>query len=483
MSETKSRVPWQVHAFITLALMVGIGLIPPVSQLTVSGMRILGVLVGLIYGVTFCQVAWPCFAGTVALIAWGIAPIGTVLSSGIGSDSIMLMIFFFAFVAILEQNKITEFLATWLITRKIVKGKPWLFSYFLIIGTMFAGAMGSSYPAMIVFWGILISTCKMYDMKPFTKYPTVMFMGICIGGLASSSTWLFRGNPLFINSMLKGISQGTMELNFGLYAFFSFVMWMIVIAGYILFCKYILKVDLGAMSDIDDTVVNKEYLNLSKKQKVVFSYMILVLAVYCFTGFTPSTSALGQYLGMFGMTGPIVLILAVMALTRVDGEPVADFGSAAKHGVLWDTVILSGTLLAVSMIMMTTETGVAESILAVLGPVFNGKGTIFMCVVIVLISIVLTNVMANTTVGLMFTPVIYSFSVSMGFNPIPLIAMMLVSIHIAYLTPAASPFASLLFGFSNWVKAGDIYKYGAMACVAMAIIFLVVGIPLSNLLF
>ena len=133
--------------------------------------------------------------------------------------------------------------------------------------------------------------------------------------------------------------------------------------------------------------------------------------------------------------------------------------------------------------MMTSDTGVANSILAVLSPVFAGKGTVFMCAIIVVVSVVLTNFMANTTVGLMFAPVIYSFSLSMGFNPMPLIAMMLISIHIAYLTPAASPFASLLFGYSNWVKPADIYKYGSIACVGMVIIFLLIGIPLSNILF
>ena len=106
-----------------------------------------------------------------------------------------------------------------------------------------------------------------------------------------------------------------------------------------------------------------------------------------------------------------------------------------------------------------------------------------MCVVICIVSVILTNFMANTTVGLMFTPVIYSFAMSMGFNPMPLIAMMLISIHIAYLTPAASPFASLLFGFSNWVKASDIYKYGLMTCIGMVLIFLVIGIPLSHIFF
>lgn len=74
--------------------------------------------------ITFCGPAWPCLLGMFALAALGVAPVGTILATGIGSDSVMLMIFFFIFVAVLEQNKITEFLATWMITRKIVKGLP-----------------------------------------------------------------------------------------------------------------------------------------------------------------------------------------------------------------------------------------------------------------------------------------------------------------------------------------------------------------------
>ncbi|MDO4280517.1 MAG: SLC13 family permease [Peptococcaceae bacterium] len=482
-SEKTGRIPIGVHIILTIVLMFGIGFLPPVSALTVSGMKILGILVGTIYGVTFCAPAWPCLLAMVAMGVLGVAPVGTILSSGMGSDSIMLMIFFFIFVAVLDQNKITEFLASWMITRKVVKGRPWLFSYIMIIGTMFAGAIGSSYPAMIVFWGILISVCHMYDIKPFTKYPTVMFVGITIGGLASSSTWLFRGNPLFVNAMLMQIIEGKLSLNFGIYAFFSFAMWMVVIAGYILLCKYLFRIDLGKMSNIDDSVIDKSNLTLNKRQKITFAYVLLVLVIYCGMGFTPSQSALGQYFANLGVTLPICLILALMSITIIDGKPILDLPKAATQGVVWDTILLSGALLALSMIMMTADTGVSESILALLGPVFNGKGPIFMCIIIVLVAVVLTNFMANTTVGLMFTPVIYSFSQSMGFDPMPLMAMMLVSIHIAYLTPAASPFASLLFGNSGWVKANDLYKYGAVACVGMVIVFLIVGIPLSQLLF
>ena len=481
--EVQKNSKQTIHIIITLVLMFGIGFIPPVSQLTVSGMKILGILLGMIYGCSFCSPAWPCLLGMAAMAITGVAPAGTIIATGIGSDSIWLMILFFVFVAVLEQNRITEAMATWLISRKIVRGKPWLYSYFLIIGTMFTGAFGSSFPAMIVFWSILITTCRRFEIAPYSKYPTVMFMGICIGGLASSSTWLFRGNPLFVNAALKGISEGAYAFNFGIYAFFSFVLWMIVIAGYILLCKYGFRINVDVLAAIDDTIVDKSTMKLDKRQKCVMAYTVLVLIVYCTIGFVPAATPLGAYLATFGMTLPIALILALMCITRIGGQPICDFGRAASKGMVWDTIILSAGLLSLSTIMMTSDTGVSQTILSVLSPVFAGKGTVFMCIIIVVLSVVLTNFMANTTVGLMFCPVIYSFSVSMGFNPMPIMAMMLVSIHIAYLTPAASPFASLLFGYSSWVKPADIYKYGSIACVAIVIVFLAVGIPLSNALF
>ncbi len=473
---------FNIHALITIVLMFGISFLPPFGELTDSGIKILGILIAMVYGITTCGGYWPCILGMAAMPLLGVAPISQVLSTGVGSDALLLMLFFFIFVDVLSENKITEVIAEWILSRKIVIGRPWLYSYFLIIGTMLAGAFGSSFPAMLVFWSVLISTCKLHDIKPYEKYPTLMFIGIALGGLASSSTWLFRGNPLFVNATLKQISEGAYELNFGAYAFFSFLIWFIIFFAYIGFCKYVLRIDVSSLADIGKSSENKK-ITLNKKQKYLFFYTTLVLVVYCFIGFTPAQSPLGQYFSTLGVSVPIFLITVLMLLTKVDGEPLMDFQKSAKNGVIWETFLLAGSLLSVATIMMTTETGVAESLLAGLNPIFQGHGFIFITVVIVIISIILTNFLANTTVGLMFTPVLFALSVKLGVNPIPAIALLTVSIHIAYLTPAASPFAALLFGYSTWVKKTDLYKYGLMTIILLAVITLGVGLPLSYVLF
>ena len=108
MAEKAKSNSEMIFIIITLILMIGFGFIPPVLDLTPSGMRILGVLFGVIFGCSFCSsTAWPCLLGMVVLIMTGVSNAATVLSAGIGNDSIWLMTFFFVFVAVLEEAQIT----------------------------------------------------------------------------------------------------------------------------------------------------------------------------------------------------------------------------------------------------------------------------------------------------------------------------------------------------------------------------------------
>lgn len=481
--ETKYDVKKYIHIAITLLLMFGFQFIPPVSLLTETGMAVIGVLLGAIYGITFCAPAWPAMLALPALVITGVCNYQMVLSNGFGNDNVWLTLMFFVFVAVLDENKITEVIATRILTLKICKGRPWVFSYLLIVGTMIAGAFGSTFPALIVFWSILISTCTKFGIEKYSKYVTVMFMGICLGGLASSSTWLFRGVPLFVNTALIGASGGTASLNFGLYAIFSFVMWSVCLLGYVLLCKYILRVDVSKLANIDDSIVDKSVLKLNKRQKACLFYVVFVLAIYCATGFIPTTTAVGGFLAGFGSTLPIVFVLSMMAIIPVDGRPMLDLSTAGKKGVDWNTVMMIIGLVALANIMLQVDSGIGQTIVALLTPIFDGKGMIFVCVAVILISVVLTNVIANMTVAMVFTPVVYTIAMAMGFNPLPIIAMLAISCHIAYLTPAACPFAALMFGYSEWVKSSDIYKYGLITCVWFVAVFLIIGIPFGNLLF
>jgi sodium-dependent dicarboxylate transporter 2/3/5 len=80
-------------------------------------------------------------------------------------------------------------------------------------------------------------------------------------------------------------------------------------------------------------------------------------------------------------------------------------------------------------------------------------------------------------------PVILTFCNAAGINPAPIISLMIFAVlSSACATPAASPFAAMLFGNKEYLSSGDVYKFSGLFVIIEVIFVLVVGIPFFNML-
>lgn len=94
----------------------------------------------------------------------------------------------------------------------------------------------------------------------------------------------------------------------------------------------------------------------------------------------------------------------------------------------------------------------------------------------------LTQVMNNGAVGVALMPVIFSYCSSMKAAPeLPLI-MVVMGVHLAFLTPAASASAALLHG-NEWSDSGSIWKTAPLIILLSWIAIAVVTILLGGVLF
>jgi sodium-dependent dicarboxylate transporter 2/3/5 len=110
------------------------------------------------------------------------------------------------------------------------------------------------------------------------------------------------------------------------------------------------------------------------------------------------------------------------------------------------------------------------------------SGTTF-TIVVLAVAIVLTNVCNSFVIGLILQPVVLSYCATAGVNPAPIITLLIFTVLLtAACTPAASPFAAMLFGNKNWLPNGDVYKYSLVFVLVETVIILVVGIPFISLL-
>ena len=79
-------------------------------------------------------------------------------------------------------------------------------------------------------------------------------------------------------------------------------------------------------------------------------------------------------------------------------------------------------------------------------------------------------------------PVVLTYCANASVNPAPLITLLIFTVlSTAACTPAASPFAAMLFGNKKWLATGDVYKYSCTFVAAETIYMLTAGLALINL--
>ena len=116
-------------------------------------------------------------------------------------------------------------------------------------------------------------------------------------------------------------------------------------------------------------------------------------------------------------------------------------------------------------------------------PIFEKVPTSLFAIIIMLFTVALTNVCNSFVIGILLQPVIATFCLATGTNSMPIVAMMILFVlSSAAITPAASPFAALMFGNKEWLKSGEVYKYSSMFVVIELVVVLLCSLPLANLL-
>ena len=85
--------------------------------------------------------------------------------------------------------------------------------------------------------------------------------------------------------------------------------------------------------------------------------------------------------------------------------------------------------------------------------------------------------------GVLLMPIVSAFSLQNNVNPAATATVMAFALHVAILTPAASPYAAVLYGNKEWVDPKDIFRYGLIIIVMSIALYLVFGYPVSQLFF
>ena len=361
---------------------------------------------------------------------------------------------------------------------RFIIGKPWLFVFVVFIGAMLCAQI-NVFVSMILFTSIVLDLCKQFEIKPYTPLPAVMLLGLALSIQMGQILIPFRSSALTLVAAYSAVTGGMPD--FLTWMAFIIPLAIVVIIVYTLICRFVFRVDVSPFLAINKDTFEKVV--LTRDQKIALGFLGLNIIFLLLPSLLPKTWALTTYLTkmtMFGQVAAVILVL--MLVKKEDGTKLFSYSVMASKGMSWEGIFMTAFIMPISQFLTADTTGVKELIRMALQPMTSLSPYVFIVVVMVFAAIV-TNIANNVVLAVVLLPVVYTFSMQMGLSGYGMSCILFVLTQLALFTPGASVFAGLAFSNQEWVKTPTMMKYAITAVLIMVVIFLIVALPYSMVIF
>ncbi len=497
-----------IHSVIGVSLMVFGRFIPPPSisvaydpkleaagiplvdgqhllGVTPEGMVIIGLFFGVVYLWTFVDSLWPSFLGVALFGMTSHVLMPQALNQFMGNPMTVMLFFLFMFAAILMRSNISAYLARWFMTHPIVRGRPWAFTAMILVGTYFV-AMLEQTTACFLMWPALYIVFDYVGFKRGDKYVTLMIVNTMMVALLSFATDPFKGGAFYLlnnMSMLADNAPGdVVPVNIALYLLFSVVLSFVSIGAILFFMRFVYRVDVSPLKKIDPEILNRDELPpFSLQQKLILALFFLYAGWLLTPGIIGRDNVIGAFLAANSLAASLIIVFLATAI-RVGGKPLANLAETNKS-YPWRTFVLIATAFMLGNAMTGPGTNVTLYMEFFLKTHLAGMSELMLTVLIVCLAIVVTNFCNSVVAGLIFTPVILALCSGLGFAASPIIVCFFFIVLIAAVTPAASPFAAILYDNPDWISRRNVALNTLVSSGIILGVVVVVGIPLARVLF
>lgn len=469
MGNAKSN---ELIKFIIFCVIASLGwIIDPIGPITVPGMRLISVFLAAIFGWTVSTEIWPSLAVLVLIPFTGMADLATTISFAWGNDTVLFIILMFVLVAFLEETGSSSYMAAYLLTRNFLKGHPWRIIFMIFVVAWLLSSFCNNMVGMLITWGFIYKICAALGYKPFDKFSTLMVFGVGVMGALSLSALPWNGNALVIlNSYMA--STGAV-INYAHYLLYSVPFGLFSILGYLALCKFVFKMDVSKLQNADTNVFSESDLKLTFARKAaLISLLVLILAILI-PNLLPPTNPVRMVSDKLGLSLKTIFVMIVLSLLRENGKPVFNFGALAARGIPWGMVLMIMAIFCFVNLLGSPAAGISAFLGGVFVPMFQGKPVMIFFLLVLVITVFLTNFMINMVIAVIMISATLPVAMSFGLDPTQVVYLITVACTIAFMLPPASAASCVLFANTEWIRATDVYKYGAPTIVMMSLVALV----------
>ena len=481
-----------IHFIIGCIIMFAFRLIPVgvLPQVTEVGLQVMGIFIGTIYLWTTIDPLTSSLWAICMLAFSDLAPVGTVITAVFGNPVVVQMFFLMIFMGGLTNRRLTAYIGRWILTRKFIEGKPWVFTIMVLLGTYVMAVFIGAFAPIFLFWPILYGVFEDVGFKKTDKYPRMLVLAVVIAALAGFPVPPYMANGLALLGNYRGLLQnfpalaemeGVMVSN-GSYFAGCFILGLVMVFATVAIMKFVFKPDVSPLKNVTIEMLEKNPLPpMNKAQKTYGIFLVIFIFVMLVPSILPNLPVL-SFLNTNSLIIATVLVTILCIIDFGDG-PVLRMGEVMGKDFSWPTYWLCVSAIYIGSALTDSTTGIVPFLNVILSPIFSGMSATVFTIVIMLVSILLTNISNSLVIGMILQPVILTYCATAGVNPAPIISLAIFTVlSTAACTPAASPFAAMLFGNKEYLSSSDVYKYSLTIVAVETIIILVFGIPFMNIL-
>lgn len=477
-SKRKDNIKIWLKVVIMLLLMFGIGYLPPFGEITPMGMKVLGAFVGTLFGWLTLDFILSSLVGLVTLGMSGYeGGIAGTMAAGFSDSTVIIMVFSFILVAGLNKVDLTGALASWTLSRKLIQGKPYVILGVVFLASYIVGAV-NAFASMLLFWNVLFKVANKVGWQKKSSIMAYLLTGVVF--FAGNGQYIFpwKGGSIMFASPMTGLGITVPQAEWYITVVIS---QMAFLAVYILMAV-VLRLDFSAFKNKELFVEMHGY-KWSTKQKWglgLFAFVIVFLTV---PEFLPANDFINAWKS-FGIIGATVIVLLAGYVITVDGDRLfPSLSELCKDGMMWDVWIMIVATMPLSAAMRSADTGIITTIVGAAMGLIGDIHWILFTIVCAIVLGLMTQITHNIVIALVMFPPFLQICMNMNGEPVLWWFVNFWAIMAAYTTPAASGYAAVLHGNSEWLTSKQAYGFGFSTLVVSWLGCFLILIPVWLLLF
>lgn len=468
---------YYINSIIGILIMIFVRFIPPVLTFTEIGMEVMGIFIGTLYlWISTNSITWPSILAVVMLGMgqYYEGSFASAFNACVTNSTMQMLVISLSIFSLLTTSKVADQISNRIISTKFVREHPWALTVAIVMIAYICAMLKAPYIVIYICWEFIYTICKQTGLTKDDRWTKMVITGVPFATTVGMVTLPFSIAALGGYGIISSLSNNQYTFNAGKYTLFAQVFGLVIMIVYFVLCRIILRPDMSKLKGVD---LGMKIEPFNDKQKFALFIVVLYVVLSIVPALLPAEMLASKLYSGLSLVGVGSLVMIVVLFPRDErGRDLYTFGDLCKAANVWNLIVMLAVATMLGSAVSSTKVGFVALFDELFGSLFSSRGPMFLAVVALAASIVLTNVINNGVTMTILLPIVYAFAVSMNVSPIPACVMVIWGAANGFLLPSSSAAGAILNANIDWINLKDILKYGSIGCLALLVAAAVFGI-------